>query len=214
MGFAKKIWQNRLVEYAGRRKLTNVTTGTQQVVDVVREEGSVSQEGSAFDASNMNDLEQRISDGFADVQVTTDGINWHLGGVHIIVEGTGAGIKYYMQHGSDINTKKKLGSAPINLGAGTSIDVTKYYSGYSTLTINNFFVCVTGIGLAAWASSNTTASWQGGSASPQTISKSYNPKTGILTIGGTGISYDYNRGDYNPHVAASATVNIQTFLIP
>lgn len=68
MGFAKKTWQNRLVEYAGRRKLTNVSTGTQQVVDVAREEGSVSQEGSAFDAANMNDLEQRISDGIKGVE--------------------------------------------------------------------------------------------------------------------------------------------------
>ncbi len=64
MSFVKKEWKDRIVEFAGRRKLTNITSGNQDVVDVVRAEGAVSQEGDMFDAENMNDLEQRISTAF------------------------------------------------------------------------------------------------------------------------------------------------------
>lgn len=68
MAFVKKVWKNRLVEFAGRRKLTRVagSIDNQIVVDVTREEGMVSQPGDAFSEENMNDLEQRIEDGFND----------------------------------------------------------------------------------------------------------------------------------------------------
>ena len=64
MSFVTKEWKDRLAEFAGRRKLTNVSTGEETTVDVSRAEGEVSQAGDAFSAANMNDLEQRIKDGF------------------------------------------------------------------------------------------------------------------------------------------------------
>lgn len=66
MAFVKKEWKDRLVEFAGRRLLTRVSGSAENqiVVDVNRSEGVVSQEGDAFSASNMNDLEQRIGDEF------------------------------------------------------------------------------------------------------------------------------------------------------
>lgn len=64
MEFVPKEWKDRLVEFAGRRKLTNVETGEEIIVDVARNEGAVSQEGDAFSAENMNDLEQRVADEF------------------------------------------------------------------------------------------------------------------------------------------------------
>lgn len=67
MGFSKKEWIDRLVEYAGRRKLTNIVTGVEEVVDVARHEGAVSQEGDAFSAENMNGLEERIYSTFDEV---------------------------------------------------------------------------------------------------------------------------------------------------
>lgn len=67
MAFTKKTWVDRQVEYAGRRKLTNISTGTTEVVDVTRNEGVVSAEGDAFSASNMNGLENRIYNTFANV---------------------------------------------------------------------------------------------------------------------------------------------------
>ena len=67
MAFTKKTWVDRLVEYAGRRKLTNISTGATEVVDVTRSEGTVSAEGDAFNATNMNNLESRIYNTFAEV---------------------------------------------------------------------------------------------------------------------------------------------------
>ena len=61
MSFTKKTWVNRAVEYPGRRRLTSVST---DVYDVTREEGSISAEGDAFNATTMNDLENRIEAGF------------------------------------------------------------------------------------------------------------------------------------------------------
>ena len=73
MSFVTKEWKDRLAEFAGRRKLTNVSTGEETTVDVSRAEGEVSQAGDAFSAANMNDLEQRIKDAFdkADTNLTT-----------------------------------------------------------------------------------------------------------------------------------------------
>ena len=63
MAFEKKTWKNRIAEYINRRLLTK-EDGSTELVTVARDEGQVSQEGDAFNADNMNDLEQRISDEF------------------------------------------------------------------------------------------------------------------------------------------------------
>ena len=67
MSFVTKEWKDRLVEFSGRRKLKNVSTGEEIIFDVERNEGTVSQTGDAFSATNMNDLEQRIANEFTRV---------------------------------------------------------------------------------------------------------------------------------------------------
>lgn len=57
--FEKKTWTDRVTEYPTRRALTK-EDGTTELVTVTRDEGSVSAEGDAFSAENMNDLESRI----------------------------------------------------------------------------------------------------------------------------------------------------------
>lgn len=59
MGFVKKVWKNRISEYPTRRTLTK-EDGSTELVTVSRSEGTVSQEGDAFSADNMNDLETRV----------------------------------------------------------------------------------------------------------------------------------------------------------
>lgn len=79
MAFVPKEWKDRLVEFAGRRKLTNVSTGEEMIVDVVRNEGTVSQEGDAFSAANMSDLEQRVADEFNNINTNlSDALKWKL----------------------------------------------------------------------------------------------------------------------------------------
>ena len=78
--FTPKEWKARLVEFAGRRLLRNVANGETTTYDVSRSEGQISQEGDAFNTKNMNDLEQRISNGFANAKTNIDALNSDLGG--------------------------------------------------------------------------------------------------------------------------------------
>lgn len=66
MGFTKKTWKNRIAEYINRRLIT-MEDGSTNLVTVARDEGTISQEGDAFNAANMNDLEDRIEAGFAEI---------------------------------------------------------------------------------------------------------------------------------------------------
>lgn len=56
--FEKKEWVDRQSQYPSRRKLTATTI--ENVYEVERAEGEVTEPGNAFDALNMNDLEARI----------------------------------------------------------------------------------------------------------------------------------------------------------
>ena len=59
MAFEKKTWKDRIAEFPTRRRLTK-NDNSSELVTVAREEGTVSQEGDAFSAENMNNLEERI----------------------------------------------------------------------------------------------------------------------------------------------------------
>jgi hypothetical protein len=136
MAFKKKTWVDRMVEYAGRRKITNATTMAAQIVDVERAEGVVSEEGTAINAVNMNDLEQRTADAFSAVQQDIEGINSDLanGQIEFDLQG-GKGV--YRQKGADAwlpfsNTLVLMdGTAS---AAFSGINVTRY----STFVLNNF----------------------------------------------------------------------------
>lgn len=62
MVFDKKTWVDRQSQYPNRRALIDVLSGTTQMVDVVRSEGTVTVAGHPLNASNLNDLEDRIED--------------------------------------------------------------------------------------------------------------------------------------------------------
>ena len=81
MEFTKKIWKNRIAEYINRRLLT-MEDGSTNLVTVARDEGTISQEGDAFNAANMNDLEDRIEAGFDEVNrslTTENGTKFRFG---------------------------------------------------------------------------------------------------------------------------------------
>lgn len=61
--FEKKTWVNRQSEHPARRRLT--PTGNDNEYDVARAEGVIMEDGDAFDAETMNDLEKRVAEGFA-----------------------------------------------------------------------------------------------------------------------------------------------------
>lgn len=72
MAFTKKEWVDRNVEHPSRRKLTAVE-GETDVYDVVRNEGTITNPGDAFNADTMNDLEGRIDDGFTSIKNISTG---------------------------------------------------------------------------------------------------------------------------------------------
>jgi len=59
MSFLKKIWQNRVSSFPNRRTL--IPTDIENTYDVTRAEGTITTPGDAFNAENMNDLEERIA---------------------------------------------------------------------------------------------------------------------------------------------------------
>lgn len=72
MAFSKKTWLDRIAEYPTRRRLKK-SDGTDEIVSVSREEGAISQEGDAFSAANMNDLEDRVASEFNSLNIKMDG---------------------------------------------------------------------------------------------------------------------------------------------
>lgn len=70
MAFVKKTWKDRIVQYANRRLLTK-SGGEVEQVTVTRDEGTISEAGDQFNASNMNDLEQRIENAYNELSSTT-----------------------------------------------------------------------------------------------------------------------------------------------
>ena len=58
MSFVKKIWKDRISQFPNRRTINDGFVTKQ--VTVGRDEGTVTEEGTPFDATEMNDLENRI----------------------------------------------------------------------------------------------------------------------------------------------------------
>lgn len=58
MSFVKKIWKDRISQFPNRRTINDGHTVKR--VTVGRDEGVVTEEGTPFDATEMNDLENRI----------------------------------------------------------------------------------------------------------------------------------------------------------
>ena len=136
MAFKKKTWVDRMVEYAGRRKITNVTTMAAQIVDVERAEGVVSEEGTAINAVNMNDFEQRTADAFSAVQQDIEGINSDLasGQIEFSLDSSGKGA--YRKKGADtwLPFKGPLRIPYMTLSAGNKTFLPLDAEGYTNLS--------------------------------------------------------------------------------
>lgn len=76
MSFNKKTWVDRQSEYPTRRKL--VSTGNENEYDVTRAEGTITQEGDALNAENLNDLEERIDESITSVQSSLNGLSFKV----------------------------------------------------------------------------------------------------------------------------------------
>ena len=139
MSFTKKTWTDRISEYPTRRTLTK-EDGTTETVTVTREEGTISQEGDAYSAANMNDLEQRVADGFSTLSqdsvkiatknTTSDSIAFGIdsnGNYGYIKEGADTVTPFKSQ--KDIDNAYNSGVAAADARVNTSS--ASYSNGYS-----------------------------------------------------------------------------------
>ena len=86
MAFSKKTWKDRVSQYPNRRTINDGVVTKQ--VTVGRDEGTITEQGDGFTASNMNDLEDRIEQGFDDVALNIEaGDNINISGDVISVTG-------------------------------------------------------------------------------------------------------------------------------
>ena len=82
MAFVKKTWKDRLSEFPKRWKLKSLgTSGDTQSVELELDDGTVITQGDRFTAATMNDLEQRIADGFASSTAGVSSFNGRVGDV-------------------------------------------------------------------------------------------------------------------------------------
>ena len=130
MAYSSKVWKDRVSEYANRRKLID-SSSNESVVTVQRYEGQITQEGDAFNAANMNDLESRIANGLGEKQdvlvsgttlKTLNDINL-LGSGNIAVQPTLV---------SGTNIKSINGDSILNAG---NLNLTKCYSNNITVRV-------------------------------------------------------------------------------
>ena len=134
MGFIKKIWKDRISEFPTRRSLTK-TDGSSELVTVARSEGMISEEGDAFSAENMNDFENRVANGFSE-------LNENFGGLSFGVDGDG-NYGYYGADGSLIPFKS-VQKFEVNSGWKSVnqiyFDLKSHIHDYKNYTISNFLV--------------------------------------------------------------------------
>lgn len=123
--FDLKQWKNRISEYPNRRALTKITSDENiDIVDVTRSEGIISQDGDAFSAENMNDLETRIStsvskleNNFAYVCNSASApINFSVGS-YLVFDGTLCRVTKQINKGTNIS----VGYNVTQLSVGTAI---------------------------------------------------------------------------------------------
>lgn len=192
--FTPKEWKARLVEFAGRRLLRNVANGESTTYDVSRSEGQVSQEGDAFNTKNMNDLEQRIADGFAKAKTNIDSLNDN--GAIKGMDAREDGVYITYSTGADTVTKKlgKTERHVIKSGVGNgSFSVAAQITGYDKLTTEDFAFVVT----KATTSSSHRDSDYGSRAAYDPVATcsptlSYDASSGTITITGCAGSNSVN----------------------
>lgn len=128
-GFVKKTWKDRISEYPTRRTLTK-DDGSTELVTVSRSEGTVSQEGDAFSADNMNDLETRVDNALTEANSNlTNALTYHP-------ETDCFGFEY---EGSwvDVLSANLQAYYLFKSGIGLQNGITAQTTGYGTITITN-----------------------------------------------------------------------------
>lgn len=122
--------------------------------------------------------------------------------------------KYYIQRGADSASKKELGSTLINLGTGTTFDLSQY-EGYTNFSPEeNFLLRIVKTNISAYQTDNDSYNRGYNYSGTITPKISYNSTTGKLTIAGTSISTSLkNWGNTGSVLTVSAVCEVILFNI-
>ena len=146
-------------------------------------------------------------------------LNSDLGGVQFISEGSGANAKYYAQLGADSASKKLLGKTVYDLGTGPIFDISQIYPGYNKLSAADFYTVLESFYASGGGKSGGDTDGYTYATNTGSISKSYNPSTGVLTLDNLSISAtaqgrnNDGSGRIAVYVNMKANVTIRVFLI-
>lgn len=166
MGFIKKIWKDRISEFPTRRSLTK-TDGTSELVTVARSEGMISEEGDAFSAENMNDFENRVANGFSE-------LNKNFGGLTFAQNASGAW-GYKVGGAGSVIPFKSLDIVYVGaITSSGSINVMSKCPNYKKMTAGDFLLDYQSMAVRLWDGKI------GGSTI--NVSKYYDPSTGVLSL--------------------------------
>lgn len=130
MGFTKKTWKNRIAEYINRRLLTN-EDGSTELVTVARDEGTISQEGDAFNAANMNDLEDRIEAGFTEINQSLNNVRTYVGEdgkLHFVNSAGADSVLPFKKYEDGYNAGYTAGQSELQPGAPVAIAFANNYN--------------------------------------------------------------------------------------
>lgn len=133
MAFVKKTWKDRIAEFPTRRRLTK-EDNTSELVTVAREEGTLSQEGDAFSAENMNDLENRIDAEFTELNGKLDNISTKI--ANITINAYARDKTQIINALNTYNDQIPFGICIVNFKPDNDIN---YYSGVITQKINDSY---------------------------------------------------------------------------
>lgn len=134
MAFNMKTWVDRITEYPTRRRLRK-EDGSDELVTVSREEGQISEEGDAFSAENMNDLESRIDTAFKDVNNSLVDMDTALQGVK----------NFHFRYKKDISIQGN-GNWPVNA-----------FDGFKDIPLNK--IAYVGISMSAYSGTRPDVLW-------------------------------------------------------
>ena len=131
MPFVKKTWKDRLSEFPKRWKLKMLgSTGDTQSVELELDDGTVITQGDRFNASTMNDLEQRIEDAFNSSASGVSSFNERVGAV---TPGNSDYSSNMISHTNSDSTESDV-ETEINSMKATKVDDTQLRSAGSTGT--------------------------------------------------------------------------------
>ncbi len=204
MSFKKKVWKNRVAEYINRRLLT-FEDGNTKLVTVARDEGTISQEGDPFSAETMNDLENRVEEGFEELKNP------------VFVKTKNTDLDDYKTTGLYFFTSDYTpANIPVGVNGwlrvliGSSSNVKQFWIRQGTVNKNDHNMFVRSYDGSAWGNWNTIAMKADIDALKKSVSDGKSTVAGAITEQGVDTAADATFGTMASNIGAAGANKYNT----